>query len=155
MNLLLRPTNNEIRGMYHNASQEEANNERVYRGDAGLDLYCPSDLVIEPGETSFIDLKVQCEAMKDGKNVSYYLYPRSSISKTPLRLANSVGIIDSGYRGNLIAAVDNTSSEPYQVQRGQRLFQIVGPCLEPVKLILVGEISDSQRGNAGFGSTGR
>jgi len=82
------------------------------------------------------------------------LYPRSSISKTPLRLANSIGIIDSGYRGNIMAAVDNISDEPYQVQKGQRLFQICGRYLEPIELQLVEELSDTERGNGGFGSTG-
>ena len=52
---------------------------------------------------------------KDEKNVSYYLYPRSSIIKTPLRMSNSVGIIDAGYRGNIIGCVDNIGDIPYTV----------------------------------------
>ena len=155
MNLLLNPDNDEICELYHDDALSSSNSERVGRGDAGLDLYCPSDLVVGPGETKFIDLKIRCEALKEGRNISYYLYARSSISKTPLRLANSVGIIDAGYRGNIIAAVDNHSSEPYQVQKGQRLFQIVAPGLEAIKLHLVDDLSNSERGENGFGSTGQ
>ena len=99
---------------------------------------------------------IQCEGLSDSdstKNVSYYLHCRSSISKTPLRLANSVGIIDAGYRGNLMAAVDNTGDAPYTIEAGQRLFQITGRYLEPIDLTLVEELSDSERGAGGFGST--
>ena len=156
MKLFLRPLNDDIKSMYHDDASDEANNNRERRGDAGLDLYCPGDMVIGAGDTNQIDLKIQCEGFSenDGRNVCYYLHCRSSISKTPLRLANSVGIIDAGYRGNIIAAVDNRGNEPYQIKKGQRLFQIVGRYLEPIDLHLVEELSDSERGNDGFGSTG-
>jgi dUTP pyrophosphatase len=156
MKLLLRALNDEIKLMYHDDALETSNTNRATRGDAGLDLYCPGDLTVPPHGTLTIDLKIQCEGLSDNdsRNVCYYLYPRSSISKTPLRLANSVGIIDSGYRGNIMAVVDNISDEPYQIQRGQRLFQICGRYLEPIHLTLVEELSDSERGNGGFGSTG-
>ena len=157
MKLLLKPQNDEIKIMYHDDALESSNRNREMRGDAGLDLYCPGDILVLPGQTVQIDFKIQSEGLSDtdGRNVCYYLYPRSSISKTSLRLANSVGIIDAGYRGNLMAMVDNISDEPYQVQKGQRLFQICGRYLEPIHLELVEELSDSERGNNGFGSTGR
>jgi len=156
MKLLLKPLNDEIKSMYHDDALDASNRNRVLRGDAGLDLYCPGDMEILPGQTVKIDFKIQCEGLSDNddRSVCYYLYPRSSISKTPLRLANSVGIIDSGYRGNLMAVVDNISKEHFQIQRGQRLFQICGRYLEPIHLTLVEELSDSERGNGGFGSTG-
>lgn len=156
MKLLLRPLNDEIKSMYHDDALETSNINRETRGDAGLDLYCPSDIEVPAGETVKIDFKIQCEGLSDNdnRNVCYYLYPRSSISKTPLRLANCVGIIDAGYRGNLMAVVDNISKESFQIQRGQRLFQICGRYLEPIHLNLVEELSDSERGNGGFGSTG-
>jgi dUTP pyrophosphatase len=157
MKLLLKPQNDEIKIMYHDDALESSNRNRETRGDAGLDLYCPGDLLVPPNETVCIDFKIQCSGLSDtdDRNVCYYLYPRSSISKTSLRLANSVGIIDSGYRGNLMAMVDNISDEPYQIQKGQRLFQICGRYLEPIHLELVEELSESERGNNGFGSTGR
>ena len=156
MKLLIRALNDEVKELYYDDALETSNANRESRGDAGLDLYCPGDLTIPPHETVKIDFKVQCEGLSDndGINVCYYLYPRSSISKTPLRLANSVGIIDSGYRGNIMAVVDNISDEPFDIQKGQRLFQICGRFLEPINLTLVDTLSDSERGNGGFGSTG-
>mgnify|MGYP006146794655 CR=1 FL=1 len=156
MKLLLKPLNDEVKAMYHSSASEQENDMREHRGDAGLDLYCPGNLEILPGQTKCIDFKIQCEGLSDSddRNVCYYLYPRSSISKTPFRLANAVGIIDSGYRGNLMAMVDNTSNEVQTIQKGTRLFQICGRYLETIHLQLVEELSDSERGNDGFGSTG-
>jgi len=82
----------------------------TYKGDSGLDLYILEDVKINLGETKFIDLGIQCEmveTMCDNtlQNVSYYMYPRSSFSKYPFILGNHTGIIDAGYRGNLIAAI--------------------------------------------------
>jgi dUTP pyrophosphatase len=156
MKLLLKPLNEEIKSMYHDSATAEENARREVRGDAGLDLYCPGNLEVLPGQTKCIDFKIQCEGLSDSdaRNVCYYLYPRSSISKTPFRLANSVGIIDAGYRGNLMAMVDNTSKEVQTIQKGSRLFQICGRYLEPIHLELVEVLSESDRGNDGFGSTG-
>jgi len=89
--------------------------------------------------------------------VGYFLYPRSSTgTKTPLRLANSIGIIDSGYRGNYIAAFDNIRSESFKVERLQRLVQICPPNLTyPLRVELVEELEQTTRGAGGFGSTGK
>ena len=82
------------------------------------------------------------------------LLPRSSISKTPLRLSNSVGLIDSGYRGVIQAPVDNISDEDYVIEEGTRLFQIVNSPLETFKDIeIVDTLGDTDRGEGGFGST--
>ena len=82
------------------------------------------------------------------------MMPRSSISKTPLRLANSIGLIDGGYRGELIAFCDNITSESYNVEAGQRLFQIVAMDGTSLEIEIVSELSESSRGEGGFGSTG-
>ena len=151
MKLLIKPTDDYVKTLYNN-------HEHYNEGDSGLDLFCPEEIVIEPGTTRKIDLQIQCEALSDldgDKNVSYYLYPRSSIIKTPLRLSNSVGIIDAGYRGNIIACVDNIKNIPFKIEKGTRLFQICGPTLEPITFRLVEELSNTQRGSGGFGSTGQ
>ena len=90
--------------------------------------------------------------MEDGR--PYLLIPRSSISKTPLRLSNSIGLIDGGYRGELIAYCDNISNDPYKVLKGQRLFQILAIDGVPLEIEMVSELSESIRGSSGFGSTG-
>ena len=134
-------------------------------GDSGLDLFCPKTITVEPGETVKIDLEIQFElhgyvSIEDSNrihvvNLSYYLYPRSSMGlRTPLRLANSVGIIDAGYRGNICAVVDNIKNEPYTINEGDRLFQICTADLLSFNFKVVNELSNTNRGNNGFGSTG-
>ena len=97
-------------------------------------------------------------------NTGYYMYPRSSLSKTPLRLANSVGIIDSGYRGPLIGMFDmiyRGTSHPntsYIISKYDRLLQICAPNLCPILVKWTEDVSDlgiTSRGEGGFGSTGR
>uniref|UniRef100_A0A6C0CYT8 dUTP diphosphatase n=1 Tax=viral metagenome TaxID=1070528 RepID=A0A6C0CYT8_9ZZZZ len=86
-------------------------------------------------------------------NCSYYLYPRSSISKTPLRMSNGTGIIDAGYRGNIIAKVDNISDNDYKIEKGTRLFQLCDASLDEIEIKIVDELSSTSRGESGFGST--
>ena len=89
------------------------------------------------------------------KPCSYYLYPRSSISKTPLMLANHVGVIDSGYRGNIIGSFRNLV-EKYTVQKYTRLLQICAPDLRPlyVEIVSIEDLDITSRNEGGFGSTG-
>jgi len=130
-----------------------------HEGDSGIDLFCPDRVIVEAGETKFIDLKIQCQMLKHMHPdnfeipVSYYLYPRSSICRTPLRLANSVGIIDAGYRGNIIACVDNIKNEEYIIEAGTRLFQICSSDLSPIRFEIVNSLPGTTRGIGGFGST--
>jgi len=120
--------------------------------NAGFDLVFPETLCLLSG-THMVDLQVHCAMYEEGKGPSaFYLYPRSSIYKTPLRLANSVGIIDSGYRGNLGAVFD--ASDSYECKAGQRIVQICSPSLDPFKVILVDNLDETTRGAEGFGSTG-
>jgi len=144
--------------------------------DAGFDLFCPEKILIAGRQTGKLDHQVKA-AMEFVNNddagtgpatpgpatpgpatpVGYYLYPRSSTgSKTPLRLANSVGIIDSGYRGHLIAMFDNWQDTTFQVEQGQRLVQICPPNLTYpmyVKLVEGEDLGVTERGEGGFGST--
>ena len=87
-----------IKPMHNNAKRLYQNHTTFHKGDAGLDLFCMDTQVIPAHKTIAINLGIRCQALKiqanTQVNTSYYLYPRSSISKTPLRLANSVGIID-------------------------------------------------------------
>ena len=122
-----------------------------HKGDAGLDLYILEDIHFLSGETKTIKLGIACEP-QDGK--AYYLFPRSSISKTPLRMANSIGLIDGGYRGEIMAECDNIKANDYIVKAGQRLFQIVATDSSPINYKLVKELKQTTRGTGGFGSTG-
>jgi dUTP diphosphatase len=97
--LLIKADNEEIAIKYQNHTH-------FHPGDSGYDLFAPGDVAFKPYETKFVNFKITCEMLHPlGHNVSYYLYARSSISKTPLILHNHVGVIDAGYRGNIIAAL--------------------------------------------------
>ena len=87
-------------------------------GDAGVDLFFPNMVRIPKGETMLVDFEIQCKMVRifeldDGslfeEPSSFMLVPRSSIFRTPLRQANNIGIIDSGYRGHIMVPVDNHS----------------------------------------------
>lgn len=138
--------------------------------DSGFDIYTPKGQErINPGETRLVNLEIQCAAYRrDGWNETFvpsafYMYPRSSIYKTPLRLANNTGIIDSGYRGNLMGAFDNIyrpgsayqeSTWSQELNMYGRMLQICMPDLSPFKIEIVETLDDTSRGSGGLGSTG-
>ena len=129
-----------------------SNHSHFHQGDAGLDLFIIKDKIIEPGVTDRIHLGISCENLEQKP---YLLMARSSISKTPLRLSNSVGLIDAGYRGEIMAAVDNIKDYSYTVEKGQRFFQLVSMNGEAIHFTLANTLSDTSRGSGGFGSTGK
>lgn len=145
--------------------------------DAGFDLFVPCNYDSQPFELDSqvkIDFKIVCAASMvtdNGKtyNTGYYMDPRSSISKTSLRLANSRGIIDSGYRGPLIGMFDVVKQNvafhrfdnpvfPLLASRYERVTQICAPSLEPILVEIVDCLEElgerTERGTGGFGSTG-
>ncbi len=142
--------NQDLKNYYQNKQQ-------FHQGDAGFDLIFPEDFEIGPNETKLIKLGIKCSMEETNENnVSYLLMPRSSIIKTTLRMANSIGLIDAGYRGEICAAVDNIANETKTFKKGDRLFQIVGPNLSPIYVELVNSLDDlglTSRGEGGFGST--
>tara|TARA_R110000787_G_scaffold270879_1_gene377929 strand:+ start:288 stop:773 length:486 start_codon:yes stop_codon:yes gene_type:complete len=125
--------------------------------DCGFDLYCVSNQDIYSKSTSNkINLNIKCCMVNDnGNSTGYFLCPRSSLGKTGLRLSNSLGIIDSSYRGNILAYVDNISNNNYKIQKYQRCFQILAPTLNPIKIEIVDSLDITERGINGFGSTGK
>ena len=144
MKLLIKAWSQTAREMY-------SDHGHFHDGDAGLDLYVLDDITFAPGETKLIKLGISCEP-DDGR--AYYLFPRSSISKTPLRMSNSIGLIDGGYRGEIMASCDNSKEFQYTAQKGQRLFQLVATDSSPIHYELVDDLSETTRGSGGFGSTG-
>ena len=162
----------------------EAHNSKVRDSkyaDSGFDLIIPFDY--SEHENGYTEnrisnvtfrapLGVKCSMSRIDSTIpllvpcGYYLYPRSSIVKTPFRLSNSVGIIDSGYRGEIMAVVDNIDSANNDMKACickymtpmTRMFQICSPTLEPffVEIVETEEAlgSSTERGNGGFGSTG-
>ena len=127
---------------------------------SGIDLPLVKDYTIKNTERETFNFGIKCE-MKDreGNYVPYFLAPRSSISKTPLIQTNSIGIIDKDYRGNIMAKVlciasNSSSLEEYSCLAGTRLFQICSKDLEPIQVKIIDLLTETERGEGGFGSTG-
>jgi dUTP pyrophosphatase len=169
----------------HKHNDKIMNDPHFY--DAGFDIFLPKD-ELNQGYTNFfcstsnglssninkVNFKVKCCAKIVNKNNSYftpfYTYARSSMSKTPLRLANNQGIIDAGYRGPLIGMFDCIYSsgkyreedwkmEDWKMDDYSRMLQICAPGLIPIHVQIVDKFEDlgpsTSRGNGGFGSTGK
>ena len=168
----------ELKNKYLDAATKH--NNKIFNSDdfidAGFDLFAPSmadtnitDICFYKSPVNKVDFKVVCSAkmiLDSGKvfNTGYYMYPRSSLSKTRLRLANSTGIIDSGYRGHLIGMFDlvNVPESEDCVYYGKmydRYLQICAPGLVPIVVKIVETIEElgdqTDRAQGGFGSTGR
>ncbi len=141
--------NSELDTLYHSSVCQPSALE-----NAGVDIFCPETITIPPKSLAFtIDFKIVC-CCNNGAS-AYYLIPRSSISKTPLRMSNSIGLIDKGYRGHIMAKVDNLSDSEYTIKAGERLFQICLPSLERPVINFETISTDTIRGTGGFGSTGK
>lgn len=142
--------------------------------NAGFDLYLPKDSVkkidsFNENHTLLkVDFKVKCCAkIKINNETEYYTpfytYARSSISKINLRLANNQGIIDAGYRGNLIGIFDRYDqwlhTTDYDLVPYYRMLQICAPNLLPIYVEVVDSFDKlgpkTERGDGGFGSTGK
>lgn len=124
-------------------------------GAAGADLYaCLDDVItIEPGETVFVPTGI---ALEVPKGCAGLIYARSSMgAKRGLAPANKVGVIDSDYRGQIMVALHNHGTIAQQVAPGERIAQLlITPVLTPA-YEEVQELSDTDRGAGGFGSTGK
>jgi dUTP pyrophosphatase len=170
------------RKKYINASQKrrkEMDSDHIGMIDAGVDLYVPNNITINNNTRSNkVDMGVVCSMTYHDSHgralpCGFYLYPRSSTgSKTPLRLSNSVGVIDAGYRGNIIACFDNidsckldvvNESTSYSIKSNDRVVQLCAPnIIYPIVIEIVSNTNSldcgykdvNTRGTGGFGSTG-
>jgi dUTP pyrophosphatase len=124
-------------------------------GDAGMDLIATSIISETPSQITY-GLGIALEIPEGFVGL---VFPRSSIRKTRLQLSNSVGVIDSGYRGELQATfnkitttIENQKND-YKV--GDRVCQIIIIPYPPIEFNEVNELSNTERGEGGFGSTGK
>jgi dUTP pyrophosphatase len=190
LNIFVDSDDSMLKNMYAEAAANHnikiMNDPQFY--DAGFDLFLPKDDA-HSGTKFFscninkVNFKVKCSAKiiftnplvnpvtqyinpySSGYYTPYYTYARSSISKTPLRLANNQGIIDAGYRGSLIGMFDcykcpNQNVEcDYYVEPYTRLLQVCAPSLMPIYVRIVDTFEElgpeTSRGAGGFGSTGK
>ena len=167
MHLKIHVENPELKQVYVNASllhNSKLNSEHI---DAGFDIFSPEKEPAYVKDKYKLNFEIKCSARMNGThtptfNTGYYMYPRSSLSKTKFRLANCVGIIDSGYRGNLIGVFDVVQSECesfFLIEKHDRLLQICAPALVPIYVEVVDTFEElgekTERGSGGFGSSGR
>jgi dUTP pyrophosphatase len=123
--------------------------KRAHPTDAGADLFSRNNYVIAPGEQELVDTGI---AVKIPEGYGGFIFNRSSQGKKGITIPHSVGVIDSDYRGNLMVLLKNISSEPYMINVGDRIAQLV---VMPVLLAEFKDIwNDTDRGTGGFGSTG-
>lgn len=125
-------------------------------GSAGMDLRACIDapVTITPGEQGLIPTGLAI-ALPDPGYVAL-LYARSGLAiKHGLSPANCVGVIDSDYRGEIVVALRNYAKEPYTVEPGERIAQMVITPVVQAEIALVDELDHTDRGAGGFGSTGR
>lgn len=124
--------------------------QRAHRTDAGADLFALESYEIYPGEQKLVDTGI---AVKIPEGFVGLIYNRSSQGKKGITIPHSVGVIDSDYRGNLKVLLKNISEDPYLIQSGDRIAQLV---VQPVQIVdFVDSWNDTQRGTGGFGSTGQ
>jgi len=128
--------------------------------DSGFNLIIPNDTFFKPKETKLIDLNIKCFAYKkinnEYINLPFYIYTRSSIYKTPLRLSNNVGIIDLGYQGNIKIALDNIKNEDYLLKEHKSIVQVCFINLQNFDIEIHNyndKLKKTQRGSGCFGST--
>lgn len=157
--LYIKPDNNLSHDIINHYIQLE--DTCTQSEDSGIDLYVPQGFPLNTAIATVDHMVSCCMCHKDtDMTTGYYLYPRSSIYKYPVMAANSVGIIDSGYRGNIkgmLRTFNMDNNALNVIPANIRLFQICAPDLSPlkVKVLRPGEnLPTSLRGTNGFGSTG-
>jgi dUTP pyrophosphatase len=126
----------------------------AHEGDAGLDLYCAEDATIAPGHRTLVPTGVAV-AIPDG--YAGFVQPRSGLAiRHGLSLANTPGLIDSHYRGEIkVIAVNLDPQTPIELRRGDKVAQLVIQRVARCELVEVDALDETARGEGGFGSTGR
>jgi dUTP pyrophosphatase len=125
---------------------------RAYSGDAGLDLTSCDRVELAPGERALVPTGL---AVAIPEGYAGYVQPRSGLAaKHGISIVNTPGLVDSGYRGELLISLINTDrDETFVVEEGMRIAQLVILEVPEVELVEVSELPESERGVRGFGSS--
>jgi len=125
----------------------------AHDGDAGVDLYSSEDYVLKPGETKLISSGIKIEVPKE---YEAQIRPRSGLAlKNSVTVLNTPGTIDHQYRGIVGIILINHGKNDFQIKKGERIAQMVFNKIESVDFQELEELSDTKRGDGGFGSTGK
>lgn len=127
--------------------------EKANPFDAGMDVFTRDFVTFEPGETKLIHTGLHLVVPK---GYAAMLYERSSTYKNfKLSLVNKVGVIDHGYTGEVLVNMRNLSDEKVEIAKHAKIAQLVITPTPVVKLVQIDELPETDRGNGGFGSTGK
>jgi dUTP pyrophosphatase len=169
LNLFVDDASQDLKNIYLNAAHKHNLSliEDPHFCNSGFDLFLPEEQTFTSGSVNKASFKVKCSAKicnidDDNSITSYFtgypMHPRSSLSKTALRLANSTGIIDAGYRGPLIGMFD-CLVDTCVIESYTRLLQVCAPGLMPIYVRVIDSLAElgpeTSRGEGGFGSTGK
>lgn len=120
---------------------------------AGLDLVSAETCTVQPGSNHLFKTGL---AMAIPRGFFGAIYPRSGMAvKKGMRLSNCVGVVDPDYRGEVMVSLYNDSSENVEILEGDRIAQMIIQPYDKCEIIECDELSDTERGSGGFGSTGR
>lgn len=125
----------------------------AYEGDAGLDLRAAEDAMLQPFERKLVSCGI---AMAIPQGYAGFVVPRSGLAaKHGISIVNAPGLIDSNYRGEIKAILVNLDPHnPFEIKHGDRIAQLVIMATPAVTLLASSELSDTERGAGGFGSSG-
>ena len=127
--------------------------KKAHPDDAGYDLYSRIDAVLEPLSGMAIPVGF---AMELPTGYEAQIRPRSGLAaKYHITVTNSPGTVDANYRGEIKAILYNLGREPFIIQRGDRIAQMVICKLPEIELVEATELSETDRGSGGFGSSGK
>jgi len=126
--------------------------QKAHEDDACFDMYALEEYVINPYETILIHTGIKIELPKGYEGI---IRPRSGMClSTALRIANSPGTIDSGYRGEVCVIMTNTGHKLEIIKKHDRIAQFTVKKVQRVIVVVADELDDTERGEDGFGSTG-
>jgi len=130
---------------------------KEHDNDAGLDLRSSADAEIAPGSKLLVPCGFHMELPSEENYIwEAQVRPRSGLAgKKGISIVNTPGTIDEGYRGEVKVILINHGTEPFVIKRGDRIAQMVITRIPKVQIELVDELSDTDRGVGGFGSTGK
>jgi dUTP pyrophosphatase len=125
---------------------------QAYEGDAGFDLAACDGMTLAPGERGIVPTGI---AVEIPEGYAGFVQPRSGLAaRHGIGIVNTPGLVDSGYRGEIrIILVNTDQSEPFTVEPGMRIAQLVVVPVASVRLVEVDDLATSERGARGFGSS--
>ncbi len=141
----------EDKVVFEKISEEAKVPERQHSSDVGYDLYSVENTTIEVGEVKTVDTGLK---MKLPKNVEAQIRPRSGLALSGISVLNTPGTIDPGYRGEVKIILANLLGEDFEVESGDRIAQMVFNRVEHPEIV-EGSLDMTDRGEGGFGSTGK